>query len=163
MCGCGRKLPEEDQDCECGFPGDEKLFRRIRRDFGIADDAVKKERAAWLLGKKLEPYMRVAQQIILLECAVLAVLTAVTLLAGTNPMTIVLLGVPMVCLLTYCYFMLERGVERRIGQIDRVDRKKEGRRKIIYFAVFSHSSSTQPTLAKLKGEHLSGVSPSVCQ
>jgi hypothetical protein len=33
----------------------------------------------------------------------------------------------------------------------------------IHFAVFSHSSSTQPTFAKLSGEHLSGVSPWVCQ
>ena len=31
------------------------------------------------------------------------------------------------------------------------------------FAPFSHSLRTQPTFAMLKGEHLSGVSPSVCQ
>ena len=32
-----------------------------------------------------------------------------------------------------------------------------------HFAVFSHSRITQPTFARLSGEHLSGVSPRVCQ
>ena len=32
-----------------------------------------------------------------------------------------------------------------------------------YFTVFSHSRITHPTFARLSGEHLSGVSPCVCQ
>lgn len=55
---CGEKVGEGVQNCECGFPVDEKLAKWIETRYGIADESVEQEKAKWQRLKKLEPFKR---------------------------------------------------------------------------------------------------------
>ena len=107
--GCGEKLPEGVEVCECGFPDDEKLARRINRDYGIPSESVEEEKAKQRRRKKLEPYKIAGRVLLLIFCVALGGLTAIILLADANDLTRALVGLPVVCLLIYGYWICFRG------------------------------------------------------
>lgn len=109
---CGEKVAEGVQNCECGFPGDEKLVKWIETRYGIPEESVERERSKWLGRKKLEPIMLAGRILLLGFCVILGVISSIILLTDSKELTKVFLGVPVVCLLTLLYWVFFQGVVR---------------------------------------------------
>ncbi|MGD0383025.1 MAG: zinc ribbon domain-containing protein [Thermoguttaceae bacterium] len=109
---CGEKVAEAMQICRCGFPEDEKIAKRIARRYGIADDLVEQERAKWQRRKKLEPFKRAARILLLGLCVFLGLITARLIMAESNQLIQVVLGVPVVCMLVLLYWVAFQGMGR---------------------------------------------------
>jgi hypothetical protein len=109
---CGAKIAKAAQNCECGFPADEKLAKWIESRYGIPEASVEREKAKWERRKRLEPYKLAGRIALLAACLVLGLLTAVILLAGSHPITQVVLAVPVVCLLVLFYWVFFYGLGR---------------------------------------------------
>lgn len=109
---CGHKLDEDTQICECEFPADEKLAKRIKRRYGIPDESVEEEKAKWQRRKKLEPVKLAARLLILILCIFLGTTTAWFLLVDVNPITQVMVGMLVVCLLIVLYWLVFLGMEK---------------------------------------------------
>jgi hypothetical protein len=108
--GCGKKLTGDVQICECGFPGDEKIARRIKAGYGIAEEDVEREKLKWQKRKKCEPYLLAGRILLLAICILLGTLTAILVLSDADELVKIFLGVPVVCLLTLFYWVFFRGV-----------------------------------------------------
>jgi hypothetical protein len=100
------------QNCRCGFPEDEKLAKRIARRYGIADNLVDQERAKWQKRKKLKPIKRAARILLLGLCVFLGLITAKLIMAESNKLIQVVLGMPVACILVLLYWVAFQGVGR---------------------------------------------------
>jgi hypothetical protein len=109
---CGEKVGEGVQNCDCGFPGDEKLAKWIETRYGIADELVEQEKAKWQRRKKLEPVRRAGRIVLLGICVILGVITAKMLFAESNEFIQVVLGMPVTCILVLLYWVAFHGVGR---------------------------------------------------
>ena len=109
---CGNNLAQGVRICECGFPADEKLVKWIESHYGITEESVELERSKWQRRKKLVPIMLAGRIVLMVFCLVLAVISAVMLLADSNELTKVVLSVPVVCLLTLFYWVFFIGAGR---------------------------------------------------
>jgi hypothetical protein len=109
---CGEKVDEGVQNCACGFPGDEKLVKWIETRYGIPAESVEKEKAKRLRRKKLAPLMLAGRILLLILCLILSVITGMMLLADSNEITKVVMGVPVVCLLAFFYWIFAIGIVR---------------------------------------------------
>jgi hypothetical protein len=109
---CGHKIDKGMQSCECGFPEDEKLVARVKKHHGIPDDALEQERAKLQRRKKLEPYKLAVRIIGLGFCFFLGVITTMALLAKSNELIQVVLGVPVVCILVFLYWIAAQGIAK---------------------------------------------------
>jgi hypothetical protein len=107
---CGDKVAEGVQNCECGFPDDEKLAKWIETRYGIPAESVEKEKSKWLRRNKLAPIILAGRILLLCFCAFLGVITAVMLLAESNQLIQVVLGVPVFCLLAFFYWVAFLGI-----------------------------------------------------
>ena len=107
---CGEKVAEGVQNCECGFPGDEKLARWIETRYGIPAESVEKEKAKWLRRNKLAPIILAGRILLLVFCLILSVITSMILLADSNEITKVVMGLPVVCLLAFFYWIFFIGL-----------------------------------------------------
>jgi len=107
---CGQKLAAESLTCECGFPADEKLFKRMQRRYGIAEESIEREREKWQRRKKLEPIKLAARILLLGLCVFLGVFTASFMLAESKPITQAVVGLLVVCLLVLLYWVFFLGV-----------------------------------------------------
>jgi hypothetical protein len=109
---CGEKLAKSVRICQCGFPQDEKLAKRITRRYAIADELVEQERAKWQRRKKLEPFKRAARILILGLCVFLGLITARLIMAESNKLIQVVLGMPVACILVLLYWVAFQGILR---------------------------------------------------
>ncbi|MGA2062207.1 MAG: hypothetical protein ABSG67_17120, partial [Thermoguttaceae bacterium] len=109
---CGDKVAEGVQNCDCGFPGDEKLAKWINTRYGIADDLVEQEKAKWQRCKKLEPVKRAGRILLLGLCVFLGVFTAKLLLAESQQFIQVVVGMPVACILVLLYWVAFHGMGR---------------------------------------------------
>jgi len=109
---CGEKVAEGVQNCECGFPGDEKLAKWIETRYGIADELVEQEKAKLQRRKKLEPIKRAGRILLLGLCVFLGVFTTKTLMAESHQFIQVVLGMPVACILVLLYWVAFRGMGR---------------------------------------------------
>jgi hypothetical protein len=108
--GCGKKLAVDVQRCECGFPGDEKIARRIKAGYGIAEEDVEREKLKWQKHKKREPVLLASRIVLLAFCVLLGVLTSILVLSEANELVKIVLGVPVVCMLTMLFWVFFRGM-----------------------------------------------------
>jgi hypothetical protein len=109
---CGEKPAEGARNCECGFPEDEKIVGRIVRQYLIPDDEVEREifkREKW---KTLQPYLLAAKILLLGICVSLGFITAVFMMAESNELVKIVLGLPVGCLCVLFYWGAFRGVGR---------------------------------------------------
>jgi hypothetical protein len=111
---CGEKVAGGVQNCECGFPGDEKLARWIETRYGIADELVEQEKAKRQRSKKLEPLKRAGRILHLGFCVFLGLITAKMLFAQSDEFIQVVLGVPVVCILVLLYWVGLIGMGRSV-------------------------------------------------
>jgi len=109
---CGEKVTDGTQNCQCGFPEDEKLAKSIIRRYAITDELVEQEKSKWLRRKKLEPIKRVTRMLLLGLCVFLGVITAKLLLAESNQLIQVVLGIPVFCMLVLLYWVAFQGILR---------------------------------------------------
>jgi hypothetical protein len=109
---CGEKVADGVQNCECGFPGDEKLAKWISTRYGIADELVEQEKAKSQRRKKLEPLKRAARILLLGLCVFLGVITTKMLLAESQQFIQVVLGMPVACILVLLYWVAFHGMGR---------------------------------------------------
>ncbi len=109
---CGEKVGEGVQNCECGFPVDEKLAKWIETRYGIADESVEQEKAKWQRLKKLEPFKRGARILLLGFCVFLGVFTTKMLMVESQQFIQVVLGMPVACILVLLYWVAFNGMGR---------------------------------------------------
>ena len=119
---CGTKILDGVRNCECGFPADERLVRWIENHYGIPEEAVEEEKAEWQRRKKREPVMLAGRIVLLVLCISLGAITGVMILAESNELMKIVLGVPVVCLLVLFYWVFFLGagkillwIARKIG------------------------------------------------
>lgn len=125
--GCGKKLAEDVQICECGFPGDEKIAKRIKAGYGIAESDIEREIMKWQKRKKLEPVMLAGRILLLAFSVSLGVLTAILIMSEANEIVKIVLGVPVVCMLTMIYWVFFWGVGKIFLRVIRLILPKDER------------------------------------
>jgi hypothetical protein len=111
---CSEWLAAEEENCQCGFPADEKLAKWMNKHYGIADEDVEREKAKRERLKKLEPVKRAGRIALLVICILLGLVTAKLVFADSNDFTLVALGPLVACILVLMYWVGLRGVIRII-------------------------------------------------
>jgi hypothetical protein len=112
---CGQRLTDGAQLCECGFPENEKLLKRIVNRYGIPEESLDKERAKYQRKKKLEPIKRIVKIIFLGISFFGGAATACFLLADSNPIMQVMLGMFLVSMFTFFYWAIFLSAGKVLG------------------------------------------------